>query len=90
MPNVSHFETLTERYVLVQQRTETLISDLRRLVHLIEADIKSEEERVGIFIPTRSDYPVTARQLKARRQNLTSTISRLEQALEKRPVVSTT
>ena len=24
MPNVSHFETLTERYVLVQQRTETL------------------------------------------------------------------
>jgi flagellar biosynthesis/type III secretory pathway chaperone len=90
MPNVSHFETLTERYVLVQQRTETLISDLRRLVHLIEADIKSEEERVGIFNPTRSDYPVTARQLKARWQNLTSTISRLEQALEKRPVVSTT
>jgi hypothetical protein len=73
---VSRFETLTNRYALIQEK---LISDLRCLVPLLEANIEAEEERTGIFDPANSSYPVLARQLRARRDNVIATISRLEE-----------
>jgi hypothetical protein len=81
MRAVSRFETLTKRNVLIQERTERFISDLRRLVQLLDADINIEEERTGIFDLTSPDYSVAARQLRTRRENLTDTISRLEGTL---------
>ncbi len=81
MRNVSRFETLTKRNVLIQERTKRFISDLQRLVQLLEANINIEEERTGIFDLTNPDYSVAARQLRARRENLTGTISRLEATL---------
>ena len=81
MSNASRFETLTSRNVLIQKRTKGLISDLRRLVRLLEADIDMEEERIGISDPTSPDYSVSARKLGARRENLIATISRLEGTL---------
>jgi hypothetical protein len=81
MLNVSRFETLTKRNVLIQERTKRFISDLRRLVQLLDADINIEEQRTGIFDRTNPDYSVAARQLSARRENLTDTISRLEGTL---------
>jgi hypothetical protein len=81
MGNISRFETLTNRNVLIQKRTKGLISDLRRLVRLLEADIDMEEERLGISDPTNPDYSVSARKLGARRENLIATISRLEGTL---------
>jgi hypothetical protein len=80
MRTASRFETLTKRKVLIQGRTGRLISDMRRLIQLLEADIDCEEERTGIFDPMNSNYSVAARQLKARRDNLTATISRLERS----------
>jgi hypothetical protein len=80
----------TERYALIQERADTLISDLRRLAQLIEADIQPEEKRGGILHPTGSDYPVVARQLRARQENLTNTIAHLEETLKKRLAVPTT
>jgi hypothetical protein len=98
MGAVSRFETLTKRSVLIQERTKRFISDLRRLVQLLDADINIEEERVGIFDLTNPDYSVAARQLRARRENLTDTIFRLEGTLSthvpsaprKMPAMSTT
>jgi ABC-type transporter Mla subunit MlaD len=79
MVTLSRFETLTNRRVQVQERSERLVSDLRRLVHLLDCNICSEEERTGIFDRANSNYSVTARQLRARRDNLAATISKLEE-----------
>jgi hypothetical protein len=60
------------------ETTKRFIGDLRRLVRLLNNDIDFEEERTGIFDPANSGYSVTARQLKARRDNLAATIFELE------------
>lgn len=74
----SHFETLTNRSVLVQARIEALVADLRRLVQAIEANIQTEEERANAFDRAKPDYPDTARRLGVRRDNLMATIDLLE------------
>jgi hypothetical protein len=79
MVTSSHFENLTHRYVLVQERIQTFISDLRRLVLLIEAEIETEEERASIFDPANSNSRSSVRKLRTRRDNLIATISRLEE-----------
>jgi hypothetical protein len=78
MSNISRFETLTKRHVLIQETTKKFISDLQRMVQLLEADINIEEDRTGIFDLTKPDYSVVARQLRARHDNLKATIFRLE------------
>lgn len=78
MTTLSHFETLTNRRSQLQERMETLVSDLRRLVQLLERNIDFEEERTGVFDTANLNYPVTARQLRARRDNLAATILKLE------------
>ena len=80
MDTLSRFETLTNRRVQIRERAERLVSDLRRLVHLLECNIDNEEERTGIFDRANSNYSVTARQLRARRDNLAATISKLRTA----------
>ena len=87
MGAVSRFETLTKRNALIQEKTKRFISDLRRLVRLLDADINIEEERTGIFEVTNPDYSVAARQLRARRENLTDTISRLDGTLSIEPSI---
>ena len=84
MRTASHLETLTKRKVLIQERTQRFISELRRLVQLLDADINIEEERTGTFDLTNPDYSIAARQLRTRRENLTDTISRLEGTLSAR------
>ena len=79
MVTSSHFETLTDRYVLVQERIQTFILDLRRLVLLIEAEIETEEERTCIFDPANSNDSGSVQKLRTRRDNLIATISRLEE-----------
>ena len=55
-----------------------LIADLHRAVALIDADIRAEEERVNAFDHSSPTYPVMARHLRVRRDNLLATISLLE------------
>jgi hypothetical protein len=78
MATLSRFETLSNRRVQIQQRTERLVSDLHRLIQLLDCNIEFEEDRTGIFDLTNSNYSVTARQFRIRRDNLASTISKLE------------
>ena len=55
----------------------TLISDLARSVALLTADIEREEARMGIRNLSDPAYPVLARSLRTRRENM-ATIASLE------------
>jgi hypothetical protein len=55
-----------------------LISDLDRIVRIIDADIVHEEKAAGWFDPSNAAYPIVARMLRVRRDNLKNTITSLE------------
>jgi hypothetical protein len=62
-------------------QTRVLIADLDRIVQILNGDIAAKEEQTGIFDLFHSEYPMLARALAARRDNLTDTIAALEQRL---------
>jgi hypothetical protein len=51
---------------------------LQRLVQLLDVDIDLEEQRTGIFDLASRNYSTVAQDLRARRDNLMATITRLE------------
>jgi hypothetical protein len=55
-----------------------LISDLARMVRLLDCDILVEEERTLVFDPQDAAYSMLARALRTRRDNLKATIAMLE------------
>ncbi len=54
-----------------------LIADLDRLVQIIACDIATEEERARVSDRSDAAYPILARVLAARRDNLRDTITDL-------------
>jgi hypothetical protein len=58
-----------------------LISDLDRIVRILNCDIATEEERARISDRSDVTYPLLARTLAARRDNLRDTIAVFEQRL---------
>jgi hypothetical protein len=58
-----------------------MIGDLDRSVQLLNADIAVEENRVWIFDRSDAAYPILARSLAARRDNLMDTIDELKKRL---------
>jgi hypothetical protein len=56
-----------------------ILADLARTVQLIESDIATEEARAGVFNRSDVKYPILARTLIERRDNLKATIAALEQ-----------
>jgi hypothetical protein len=58
-----------------------LINDLDRVVRILDQDIATEEERGGVFNPTKPDYPALARTLATRQNNLKDTMVTLEKRL---------
>ena len=59
-----------------------MIGELDRSVELLNADIAAEENRVWIFDRSDAAYPILARSLAARRDNLMDTIDALKKRLE--------
>jgi hypothetical protein len=55
-----------------------LISGLRQLVHNFDVSIEAEESRSRISDLANANYPLEARILRVRRNNLLGTISTLE------------
>ena len=55
-----------------------LIGDLSRSLAFLTADIEHEEERTGVRELADPAYPVLARRLRARRDNIGATIASLE------------
>jgi phage shock protein A len=60
-----------------------MIGDLDRSVQLLNADIAAEEERTRISDRSDIAYPILARMLAIRRDNLEDTITALERRLSK-------
>jgi hypothetical protein len=58
-----------------------IMSDLDRLVQIISCDIVTEEERARVSDRSDAAYPILARVLAVRRDNLRVTITALEQRL---------
>jgi hypothetical protein len=62
-------------------RISALISDLNRVGRLLGADIARDENEAGITNLSDATYPIAARILRVRRDNLANTIIALEKRL---------
>jgi hypothetical protein len=78
MANSYRLETLRETAATTRLQITTLIGDLSRSMDLLTADIEHEEERVGVRDVADPAYPVLARSLRARMENIGATIAMLE------------
>ena len=85
MKQQRHFGSATPARDALQ--TKELIADINRVVQILDSDIAAEEEQLSIFDRSRVDYPILARTLVARRDNLLGTIAALEQRLVNLPAV---
>lgn len=75
------FETRRATARREESQIETLLRDLNRAVATLEADIAAEEARARVSDPADVAYPMLARVLAVRRQNLQTTIALFEQRL---------
>ena len=73
------FETTRETAVISE-----ILADLVRTVQLIECEIAVQEERAGVSDRSDVKYPMLARALIERRDNLKMTIDALKQRLAER------
>jgi hypothetical protein len=81
MKHQRHFESVSLNATRQAACLETMISDFRRTVLILDCDVQTEEERSEIFDPSDAHYSILARALAARRDNLEVTIAALEQRL---------
>jgi hypothetical protein len=80
MKHQRHFDT-SEAAQREAVQIWKMIGDLDRIVQLLSCDITTEEERTGISDRSDAAYPMLARMLAARRDNLRDTITALEKRL---------
>jgi hypothetical protein len=85
MANSYQLETLRRAVTTNRLRIETLISNLSRTVALLTADIEREEAWVGVRDVSDPTYPVLARSLRERRENIRTTIASLEALIQGTP-----
>jgi hypothetical protein len=64
-----------------------MIYDLGRSIQILNIDILTEEERVRVFDRSDPAYPILARTLTARRDNLIVTVADLQERL--RAIIAT-
>jgi hypothetical protein len=82
MKHQAQFESLNTWREAAQ--TKALIADLDRLVGILNVDIAAEEQQARISDRSHREYPILARNLAARRDNLRGTIAALQQRLSAR------
>ena len=58
-----------------------MIADISRIVRILDSDIAAEEEQARIYDRSQVEYPMLARTMAVRRDNLLNTISALQQRL---------
>jgi hypothetical protein len=78
MANLSLIETLRGTAAVNRLQIATLIESLLRSVELLTVDIEHEEIRAGVRDLSNPTYPVLARSLRARKDNLRATMAALE------------
>ena len=72
-----HFKTRLND-LRTTMKLRALVSDLHLQVHFLDRGIHDEEQRTGILDLANIAYPILARTLRARRDNLLATIRVLE------------
>jgi hypothetical protein len=83
MKTQHHFEIKSEDARREVAQIRTMIVDLDRVARFLASDIVIEEERSRVADRSDPAYPILARTLAARRDNLKVTIATLEQRVEK-------
>jgi hypothetical protein len=83
MKHQRHFGSSTLSRETVQ--TRSLIADIARIVQILDSNIAAEEEQARVFDPSQAEYPILARTLATRRDNLKETIAALERRLSDLP-----
>ena len=78
MANSYLLETPRRTAAVNRLQVATLIGDLSRTDHILTADIEHEEARAGVRDLSDPAYPVLARSLRTRRENIRVTIAMLE------------
>ena len=78
MKHQRHFGTTVSRESV---KTRTLVADLNRIVQILNDAIAAEEQLAGVTDRFQAGYPMHARELAARRDNLRDTIAALERTL---------
>jgi hypothetical protein len=81
MRHQRHFEIASATALREAAVIRNMIVHLNCTVRLLDCDIATEEERARISDRSNSAYPILARTLAARRDNLRDTIAALEQRL---------
>jgi hypothetical protein len=77
-----HFEIENEAAVRELAQIRTMIADFDRTVEILDCEISTEEERGWVSDPTDVVYPILARAMRIRRDNLKVTIGLLDQRLD--------
>jgi hypothetical protein len=85
MANPYLLETIRGTAAANSFQIATLISNLSRTMDMLTADIEQEEARVGVLDVSDPTYPVLARSLRERRENIRVTIGSLEAVVQGTP-----
>jgi hypothetical protein len=85
MANLYLSKTLRRTAAVNELQIETLITNLTRSLDFLTANIQHEEDRAGIRDLADPAYPVLARSLRARRENIGATIASLEALVQGTP-----
>jgi hypothetical protein len=85
MANLYLLETLRETAATNRLQIATLIGSLSRSVALLTVDIEHEETRAGVRDLSDPTYPVLARSMRVRRENIRATIAALEALVQGTP-----
>jgi hypothetical protein len=72
-----HFEIASTTVLREAAVIRTLMDDLNRTIRILDCDIVTEEERARVFDRSDAMYPILARTLAARRDNLKVTVAAL-------------
>jgi hypothetical protein len=64
-----------------QARIEALVANLNRSLSALIEDIRGEERRIGVTDVSSPSYPMLARHLRARQENISGTITALRARL---------
>jgi hypothetical protein len=80
-----HFGSANYAALKEAAKVRALMGDLDRTVRLLERDIAIEEERARVSDPFNTAYPILARTMAVRRDNLKETIRALERRLPPEP-----
>jgi hypothetical protein len=81
MKHQRDFKRVSDVALREAAQVSALISDLDRTIQILDCDVANEEERARVSDRSDPAYPILARALAARRDNLRDTIAALEKRL---------